>query len=97
MPCGKESSPRIAIGRKLLTEEPSCEAEDMTAPETFTAASKKSLTTGRCPDTTVRALCAWVEIGAGFPDRGEILIQPVGWAEASRRWQRRIRKTCVTA
>src|SRR5580700_3595375 len=28
MPCGKESSPRIAIGRKLLTEEPSCEAED---------------------------------------------------------------------
>jgi hypothetical protein len=27
----KESSPRIAIGRKLLTEEPSCEAEDMTA------------------------------------------------------------------
>jgi hypothetical protein len=35
MPCGKESSPRIAIGRKLLTEEPSCEAEDMTAPEAF--------------------------------------------------------------
>jgi hypothetical protein len=34
MPCGKESSPRIAIGRKLLTEEPSCEAEDMTAPTT---------------------------------------------------------------
>jgi hypothetical protein len=32
MPCGKESSPRIAIGRKLLTEEPSCEAGDMTAP-----------------------------------------------------------------
>jgi glycine/D-amino acid oxidase-like deaminating enzyme len=29
MPCGKESSPRIAIGRKLLTEEPSCEAEDV--------------------------------------------------------------------
>ena len=24
MPCGKESSPRIAIGRKLLTEEPPC-------------------------------------------------------------------------
>jgi len=46
MPCGKESSPRIAIGRKLLTEEPSCEAEDMTAPETFTAASKRPLTTG---------------------------------------------------
>jgi hypothetical protein len=35
MRCGKESSPRIAIGRKLLTEEPSCEAEDMTAPEAF--------------------------------------------------------------
>ena len=31
----KESSPRIAIGRKLLTEEPSCEAEDMTAPANF--------------------------------------------------------------
>jgi len=28
MPRGKESSPRIAIGRKLLTEEPSCEAGD---------------------------------------------------------------------
>jgi len=27
----------------------------------------------------------------------EILIQPVGWAEAGRRWQRRIHKTCVTA
>jgi proline racemase len=27
----------------------------------------------------------------------EILIQPVGWAEASRRWQSRIHKTCVTA
>ena len=26
-----------------------------------------------------------------------ILIQPVGWAEASRRWQSLIRKTCVTA
>src|ERR1700722_6667684 len=47
MPCGKESSPRIAIGRKLLTEDPSCEAEDMTAPETFKTASKKPLTTGR--------------------------------------------------
>ena len=56
MPCGKESSPRIAIGRKLLTEEPSCEAEDMTAPETFTAASKRPLTTGRRPDMT--AICA---------------------------------------
>jgi hypothetical protein len=43
-----------------------------------------------------RARCAWVE-----SDRdsriSEILIQPVGWAEASRRWQSRIRKTCVTA
>ena len=43
-----------------------------------------------------RALCARVE-----SDRdsriSEILIQPVGWAEASRRWQSRIRKTCVTA
>jgi hypothetical protein len=57
MPCGKESSPRIAIGRKLLTEDPSCEAEDMTAPETFTAASKRPLTTGRRPDMT--AICAF--------------------------------------
>jgi hypothetical protein len=56
MPCGKESSPRIAIGRKLLTEDPSCEAEDMTAPETFTAASKRPLTTGRRPDMS--AICA---------------------------------------
>src|SRR5271167_1365423 len=47
MPCGKERSPRIAIGRKLLTEEPSCEAVDMTALETFTTASKPPLTTGR--------------------------------------------------
>jgi hypothetical protein len=50
MPCGKESSPRIAIGRKLLTEDPSCEAVDMTAPEAFTTASKQPLTTGRRPD-----------------------------------------------
>jgi hypothetical protein len=49
MPCGKESSPRIAIGRKLLTEDPSCEAVDMTALETFTTASKQPLTTGRRP------------------------------------------------
>jgi hypothetical protein len=42
MPCGKESSPRIAIGRKLLTEEPSCEAEDMTAP-TISATPKIAL------------------------------------------------------
>ena len=56
MPCGKESSPRIAIGRKLLTEEPSCEAEDMTAPEAFTTASKQPLTTGRRPDMT--GICA---------------------------------------
>jgi hypothetical protein len=27
----------------------------------------------------------------------KILIQTVGWAEAGRRWQRRIRKTYVTA
>ena len=27
----------------------------------------------------------------------EFLIQPVGWAEASRRWQSRIRKICVIA
>ena len=33
MPCGKESSPRITR-RKLFTEDPSCEAEDMTAPTT---------------------------------------------------------------
>src|ERR1700691_4828527 len=36
-----------AIGRKLLTEDTSCEAVDMTAPETFTAASKQPLPTGR--------------------------------------------------
>ena len=45
---------------------------------------------------SLRARCAWVE-----SDRdsriSEILIQPVGWAEASRRWQSLIRKTCVTA
>ena len=33
----------------------------------------------------------------GIPKISGILIQPVGWAEASRRWQSRIRKTCVTA
>ena len=57
MPCGKESSPRIAIGRKLLTEDPSCEAVDMTAPEAFTTASKQPLTTGRRPD--MAAICAF--------------------------------------
>ena len=57
MPCGKESSPRIAIGRKLLTEDPSCEAVDMTALETFTTASKQPLTTGHRPDMT--AICAF--------------------------------------
>jgi hypothetical protein len=43
-----------------------------------------------------RARWAWVESGRGSRI-SEILIQPVGWAEASRRWQSRIRKTCVTA
>jgi hypothetical protein len=43
-----------------------------------------------------RARSAWVE-SEGDSRIGEILIQPVGWAEASRRWQSRIRKTCVTA
>src|SRR5580704_13978474 len=57
MPCGKESSPRIAIGRKLLMEDPSCEAVDMTALETFTTASKQPLTTGHRPDMT--AICAF--------------------------------------
>ena len=67
MPCGKESSPRIAIGRKLLTEEPSCEAEDMTAPETFTAASKRPLTTGRRPDmTAIRGYCRKARISAAI-------------------------------
>ena len=52
MPCGKESSPRIAIGRKLLTEEPSCEAEDMTAPPT-SAAPKLALDQRATFDLTV--------------------------------------------
>jgi hypothetical protein len=43
-----------------------------------------------------RARCAWVE-SEGDSRISEILIQPVGWAEASRRWQSRIGKTCVTA
>ena len=43
-----------------------------------------------------RASCAWVE-SERDSRISEILIQPVGWAEASRRWQSRIRKTCVTA
>ena len=30
-----------------------------------------------------------------FPNLPAILIQPAGWAEASRRWQSRIRKTCA--
>ena len=42
-----------------------------------------------------RASCAWLE-SERDSRIGEILIQPVGWAEASRRWQSRIRKTCVT-
>jgi hypothetical protein len=57
MPCGKESSPRIAIDRKLLTEEPSCEAVDMTALETFTNSFKGPLTTGRRPEMI--AICAF--------------------------------------
>ena len=60
MPCGKESSPRIAIGRKLLTEDPSCEAVDMTAPEAFTTASKQPLTTGRRPD--MAAICGYCSL-----------------------------------
>src|SRR5260370_3464035 len=49
-PAGKRARLGSASAEKLLTEEPSCEAEDMTAPETFTAPSKRPLTTGRCPD-----------------------------------------------
>ena len=42
-----------------------------------------------------RASCAWAE--SEWASRiGEILIQPAGWAEASRRWQSRIRKICAT-
>src|ERR1700722_188769 len=47
MPRGKRAHLGSPSAEKLLTEEPSCEAEDMTAPETFTAASKQPLTTGR--------------------------------------------------
>ena len=43
-----------------------------------------------------RAGCLWLE-SRGDSRIGDILIQPVGWAEASRRWQSVIRKTCVTA
>ena len=52
-----------------------------------------SVSEGNCPR---RASCAWVE-SERDSRISEILIQPVGWAEASRRWQSRIRKTCVTA
>ena len=38
------------------TSLPHQQAVDMTAPETFTVASKQPLTTGRRPDTT--AICA---------------------------------------
>ena len=41
-----------------------------------------------------RACCFWDE-SEGDSRIGEILIQPAGWAEASRRWQRPIRKTCA--
>lgn len=41
-----------------------------------------------------RASCFWDESGRDSRI-GEILIQPAGWAEASRRWQSRIRKTCA--
>jgi hypothetical protein len=42
-----------------------------------------------------RASCFWAE-SERDSRIGEILIQPVGWAEASRRWQSRIRKICAT-
>ena len=35
MPCGKRAHLGSPLAEKLLTEEPSCEAEDMTAPEAF--------------------------------------------------------------
>jgi hypothetical protein len=53
MPCGKESSPRIAIGRKPLTEEPSCEAEDMTALANLAFAAKQPLICERHPGMTM--------------------------------------------
>ena len=44
----------------------------------------------------IRASCACLE--SEWDSRiSEILIQPVGWAEASRRCRSLIRKTCVTA
>ena len=43
---------------------------------------------------TARASCFWDE-SERDSQIGEILIQPAGWAEASRRWQSRIRKTCA--
>ena len=36
----------------------------------------------------------WAEL-EGDSRIGEILIQPAGWAEASRRWQSGIRRTCA--
>ena len=42
-----------------------------------------------------RASCAWLE-SERDSRISEILIQPVGWAEASRRCRSLIRKTCVT-
>jgi hypothetical protein len=47
-------------------------------------------------ELVARARCGWVE-SERDSRISEILIQPVGWAEASRRWQSVIRKTCVTA
>ena len=46
-------------------------------------------------EAATRAFCAWAE-SDGDSRIGEILIQPAGWAEASRRWQSRIRKICAT-
>src|SRR5277367_3670448 len=61
-PAGKRAHLGSASAEELLTEEPSCEAVDMTAPETFTTASKRPLTTGRRPDMT--AICAQRTVAA---------------------------------
>jgi hypothetical protein len=48
----------------------------------------------RGTNENTRASCFWDE-SERDSRIGQILIQPAGWAEASRRWQSRIRKTCA--
>jgi hypothetical protein len=62
----QESSPRIVVGRKTLTEESSCEAEHMAAPTTA-ASVKKTLAK---PELDRNSLGAGRGGRRGFHDRG---------------------------